>query len=140
MKKLVLICLVLSLISLCACKNNDKVTEPSNSPEATQGPTTDNNQPTDIEGGSVNQPDNDSEFETPIDVDDSFLNQDNGTEPSTTPTDPTEPSKPGDPSEPTEPKPTESPVVPTEPTTPPSGGNNGGQTGSKPIELPMIPG
>lgn len=129
MKKILLICVILSLLIVCGCKNNQtNNNEPVDTSGATQGATTGDNLPTETEGNSGNQPNNSPEFETPIDVDDSVLNQENVTEPSTTPTDPTEPST--------------TPTDPTEPVTDLTEGNNngGGQSGSGAIELPMIPG
>lgn len=143
MKKIVLICVVLSLLFICGCKNNETSnTNPVDATGAIQGVTTGDNLPTETEGNSGNQPNNNSEFETPIDVDDSFVEQEDVTEPSTTPTDPTEPGEPSqpvgtvDPTEPTQ------PVDPTEPTTNPTegNGNQGGLSDSGAIELPMIPG
>lgn len=128
--------LILSVVFIfCACKLGDtQTTEPDSVPSETSN-------------GSVDLTEKETiDWETPIDVDDSFVvdpapSADTPTDPSdetgpltTVPTsDPTNPADPTDPSE-TE-TPTDDPVEPTEqvPTKAP-----GSSTG--PIELPMIPG
>ncbi len=132
MKKIMILLLVLSLATLCACRNSiidnlpDSGKDPSN--------VTDSSAEDPTENATI-------EWETPIDIDDSFqqetedetdTTEDSATEPeveedpTTGENDPTQPSAPTDPVV-TEPDPTD--VEPTKP--------NGG---SKPIELPEIAG
>lgn len=140
MKKYLVLFVVLALMcALCACKSGDEnVTNPAVDPTATSG--------------SVNEPAEKVtiDWETPIDVDDSFI--DDSTDPIDKPTDPSDetgplttvdPTYPTDGSEdPTEAAPTTDPTEnpteadPTEPEVIPTKGT--GSSGA--IELPMIPG
>lgn len=149
MKKIIVILLVLSLVALCGCKEqtvpaNQTATKPGSSNADPETPTT---------VAPTKPIYSDFDWESEIDIDDSFLEENE-----TTPVDPqvTEPSA-SDPSEPkatdpsgsepqgttpqgsepqaTEPEATEPSATEPAPTTP----NKPGST-SKPIELPMIPG
>lgn len=154
MKKIPILLLIISLCLLCACKqanpdSNANTQDPSSDPKV--------NQETDPE----KMPEFD--WETPIDVDDSFQEVSDETDPVTEPdntdgdvepSDPvsepasngnqggtngkpqvTDPSEFEGPADATDPDPTED-ITPTEPepTAKPTTGNSG------PIELPMIPG
>lgn len=136
MKKIFCIALILSLFLLCACQNGrHKETEPSFAPTESGALTTDPTEQATID------------WETPIDVDDSFAEE---TTPVTeTPTEPETSNgetKPTDPSvKPTEPSnPTEGPAEPTEAPTEAPGNNTEPvptkPSGSGPIELPFISG
>lgn len=139
MKKLIILTVILSLVLLCGCNpagkdattTNPSVTDPASEPSGSE--------PT----GGANQETNPIDWETPIDIDDSFLDQPEETDPSESQA--TEP----DATDPTESTPSDS-----EPSVPEEGGNEGGAEGgsnseqpqppsgnsSKPIELPMISG
>lgn len=130
MRKILVLVLVLSVFLLCACQNgNNDETQPVSSPTESEVGAADPSEKATID------------WETPIDVDDSFAEEtDAPTEPSETSNGATEPStepsvKPTeDPTETADPgeSPTEA-VQPTEPVpTKPFG--------SGPIELPMVPG
>ena len=138
MKKILIICMVFMLLALCACRGNvadptdPGVSQPANATEPNEN---DGTEPT---GGG----DTDS-WETPIDVDDSF-NEDDLQEPTSTeapsnpttsadPTDPTDPTEPSAPVETTKPT-TSSPTTPAEPE-PFEPTNKDGN-----IVLPLIPG
>lgn len=135
MKKLIVLIMLLSLVLLCGCNqaaNNENTTTAPNATDPTGAPA--GNETT----GGVGEPTDPIDWETPIDIDDSFIEEQpdetNPTEPGATEPGATEPdptqggtteSAPTEPeAEPTEP----APVKPTSP------------SGSKPIELPMIPG
>lgn len=141
MKKLFVLLLALSLLSLCACKNSVVDDLPDDVPDS-PGVTGENAaDPTD--GATI-------DWETPIDVDDFFNEElesdiDKPDDIVTDPADENEPtaadttgsqSKPTEPNAteptPTEPKPTQ--PAPTEPVETNRPGSSG------PIELPMIPG
>ncbi len=131
MKKLIILTVILSLVLLCGCNPADKdatttnpsVTDPASEPSGSE--------PT----GGANQETNPIDWETPIDIDDSFLDQPEETDPSESQATEPDASDPNatDPA-PTEPTPTNPTPSEPEPTKP------SGSTGSKPIELPMIPG
>ena len=146
MKKLIVLTLILSLVLLCGCNpagngattTNPNETDPASEPAGSEptGGTAETTQPID--------------WETPIDIDDSFLEQNGETDPSESqPTEPgaTEPNvtdpDPTDPN-PTDPTPTETDPTNPDPTEPdptdPEPTKPSGTTGSKPIELPMVPG
>ncbi len=139
MKKLLIICLALSLLLLAGCKVNVNV--PAGDPIGTQAPT-DNQNPTDdvtepANGDSTEVGGDKEEFETPIDVDDDYVagNPSDPTTPSATDPSVTNPANPTEPVEPTE------PTEPTEPagsTEPPATSVTDPNTGA--IQLPMIPG
>lgn len=136
MKKLIVLTLILSLVLLCGCNpagkgattTNPDVTDPASEPAGSE-PTSG--------AAETTQP---IDWETPIDIDDSLLDQpeetnpseSQATEPSATKPNVTDPD-PTDPN-PTNPDPTEPDPTDPEPTKP------SGATGSKPIELPMVPG
>ena len=150
MKKILIICMVLMLLALCACRGNvatdptdPGVSQPTNATEPIEN---DGTEPTG--GGDTGS------WETPIDVDDSF-NKDDLQEPTsteaasdpTTPADPTEPEE--TPTEPSAPAETTKPTTPapTTPAEPEPTQPTEGSTDDKPvvnpdgsIPLPMIPG
>ena len=149
MKKILILLLIVSLCLLCACNNSGTQDPTGTDPQVNQG----------------TEPDNkpDFDWETPIDVDDSFQDVSDETDPITDPANTDGDVEPSDPvSEPTsngnqggsnnkpqisnptefegetdvtDPDPTEN-TTPTEPepTAKPTTGNSGA------IELPMIPG
>lgn len=131
MKKLIILTVILSLVLLCGCNpagkdattTNPSVTDPASEPSGSE--------PT----GGANQETNPIDWETPIDIDDSFLDQPEETDPSESQATEPDASDPNatDPA-PTEPTPTNPAPSEPDPTKP------SGSTGSKPIELPMIPG
>ena len=130
MKKLLVLLLALSLVMLCGCKNADQndVVDPTAESNGTGSEITD---PTE----NVTY-----DWETPIDIDDSFL-QETEDEESTEPEneeDPTAAESSAGQNEPTQPNPTE--PSPTEPEPDVTVSQPTGSTGSKPIELPMVPG
>jgi len=133
MKKLIVLIIVLSVVLLCGCNkapSGDANTTTPNSNAST-------NKPTENESGnSVGETTKPIDWETPIDIDDSFSEiQPEVTDPAAS--EPTEPSV-SDPFAATEPSATE--PTATEPTaTEPQPTKPSGYT-SKPIELPMIPG
>lgn len=139
MKKLIVLLLILSLVLLCGCQNAGNGDATTTAPSATDP----------VGSGNANgtvETTKPIEWETPIDIDDSFqqtepsepaaseTTEPSATEPGATQPDTTEPTA----SEPTvsepaatDPAPTESAPADPEPTNP---------FGSKPIELPMVPG
>lgn len=132
----VVLCL---LLVLCACKSgNNEATNPVTEPSASDSEVV---KPT--ENVTI-------DWETPIDVDDSFL--EDPTEPGDTPVDPSDETGPlttVDPSNPTDPsvEPTDAPQATDAPTSdPPEATEPAEQIPTKPsgssgaIELPMIPG
>lgn len=136
MKKLIVILAVLSLMTLCACKGDvhfeiDNTTDPQGTPVVTDpsATTPDNTDP--VEDATT------GDWETPIDIDDSFQPEDD-----VTTTDATEPEStdPNDETEPTTSEPTTAATEPeqTEPATEPEVTSR--PIGSGPIELPPIPG
>lgn len=143
MKRLIVILMIISVVILCGCKTASN-TGIDNTVASTNGNTT---QIQDSRPGS-NEPTNNSEFdnidwESPIDVDESFSDIDVPSQP-TEATEPTDGTTPTDPSEtdPTEVPPAASETDPSEPeaTKPQSkpGISTDPDTGA--IQLPMIPG
>ena len=131
MKKILLLLLVLSIATLCACRNSviddlpDDVIDPTSASDPSENEVTD--------------------WETPIDIDDSF-EQNTEDEIDTTEGDPTEPVDVTEPTtgettapqnQPTQPSVTE-PVITDPVVTEPVETTRPGSSG--PIELPMIPG
>ena len=135
MKKLIVLIMVLSLVLLCGCKATIDVDLKETNPNGTKPTGESTNQET---TGNANEATDPIDWETPIDIDDSFIeeqpNETNPTEAGTTEPGATEP----DPTQAgtTEPAPTEPEAEPTEPALP----KPTSPSGSKPIELPMIPG
>lgn len=130
MKRLLVLLLALSLVMLCGCKNADH--------NDVVDPTAESNGA----GSEIADPTENVtyDWETPIDIDDSFL-QETEDEESTEPEneeDPTEAESTAGQNEPTQPNPTE--PAPTDPEPDVTVSQPTGSTGSKPIELPMVPG
>lgn len=135
MKRVLVVLLIVSLLVLCGCGTSGKKQDTTNGPAnsgATQPGTSD---VTTGDQSAVTDPSID--WETPIDIDDSFDEIEGGevTDPSD-PVDPSDPTEVPDPSDPTDPQVTDPQPTDPKPTTPPAtGGSKDG-----PIELPMIPG
>lgn len=133
MKKLIVLIMVLSLVALCGCKATIDVDMKDTNPSNTKPSGGSTNQET---TGKVDEPTNPIDWETPIDIDDSFVEEQ---------PDETKPTEPGS-TEPdatqagtSEPAPTEPDTSETEPSEP-APTKPSSSSGSKPIELPMIPG
>lgn len=129
MKKLIVLIMVLSLVVLCGCNqaaNNESTTTAPNVTDPASNETT----------GGVGEPTNPIDWETPIDIDDSFVEEQpdetKPTEPGATEPDATQAGT-------SEPAPTEPDTSETEPSEP-APTKPSSSSGSKPIELPMIPG
>ncbi len=134
MKKILVLVLIFSVFLLCACQNgSNNETQPAGSPTESEAGTAEPSEQVSID------------WETPIDVDDSFAEEtDAATEA------PAEPSESNaEATEPLSSEPTEPSVKPTEATDPTEGPTEAPQptepvptkpSGSGPIELPMIPG
>lgn len=146
MKKIIVLIMILSVVILCGCKSTSNTgTENNVVPTNANGTATQDSQPANNEKPADSEFDN-IDWESPIDVDESFLENNESTEPTET-TDPTEGTTPADPSETDPADPTDIPPVPSDPapsepdTTKPEpepGINKDPNTGA--IELPMIPG
>lgn len=139
MKKIIILFVILSLVAMCGCKATVDVTNPTTKPVTPSGNT---ETPTTV--APTNPSFDDIDWESEIDVDESFLAENDPTDPQET--EPTEPgnseptsgaTEPGA-SEPTASEPGNSEPVATEPevTAPPKPVTN--PDGA--IELPMIPG
>lgn len=146
MKKILIICIVIMMSALCACRGNvanstdPGVSQPTNATDPV------GNDGTEPAGGVDTDP-----WEVPIDVDDSF-NEDDLQEPTSTeaPSDPTsagetsDPTTPADPTEPSAPAETTATTTPAEPDpTQPTEGSVNDKPVVNPdgsIDLPMIPG
>ena len=133
MKKMIVLIMVLSLVVLCGCKATIDVDLKDTNPSNTKPSGGSTNQET---TGKVDEPTNPIDWETPIDIDDSFVEEH---------PDETKPTEPGA-TEPgatqagtSEPAPTEPDTSETEPSEP-APSKPSSSSGSKPIELPMIPG
>ena len=136
MKRLIVLLLILSLVLLCGCQNAGNGDATTTAPSATD--------PVGSEPANGTESTTDPiEWETPIDIDDSFQQEDpentdpaasEATEPDTTDPDATEP----DTTEPAVTDPTETDPVTTEPVS--TDPEPTSPSGSNPIELPMIPG
>lgn len=138
MKKMIVLIMVLSLVVLCGCKATIDVDLKDTNPSNTKPSGGSTNQET---TGKVDEPTNPIDWETPIDIDDSFVEEQPD---ETKPTEPgaTEPgaTEPGATQAGTsEPAPTEPDTSETEPSEP-APTKPSSSSGSKPIELPMIPG
>lgn len=133
MKKLIVLIMVLSLVALCGCKATIDVDMKDTNPSNTKPSGGSTNQET---TGKVDEPTNPIDWETPIDIDDSFVEEQpdetKPTEPGATEPDATQAGT-------SEPAPTEPDTSETEPSEP-APSKPSSSSGSKPIELPMIPG
>lgn len=133
MKKLIVLIMVLSLVVLCGCKATIDVDLKDTNPSNTKPSGGSTNQET---TGKVDEPTNPIDWETPIDIDDSFVEEQpdetKPTEPGATEPDATQAGT-------SEPAPTEPDTSETEPSEP-APSKPSSSSGSKPIELPMIPG
>ena len=133
MKKLIVLIMVLSLVVLCGCKATIDVDMKDTNPSNTKPSGGSTNQET---TGKVDEPTNPIDWETPIDIDDSFVEEQpdetKPTEPGATEPDATQAGT-------SEPAPTEPDTSETEPSEP-APSKPSSSSGSKPIELPMIPG
>lgn len=133
MKKLIVLIMVLSLVVLCGCKATIDVDMKDTNPSNTKPSGGSTNQET---TGKVDEPTNPIDWETPIDIDDSFVEEQpdetKPTEPGATEPDATQAGT-------SEPAPTEPNTSETEPSEP-APSKPSSSSGSKPIELPMIPG
>lgn len=137
MKRLIVLLLILSLVLLCGCQNAGNGDVTTTAPSATDPV---GSEPANGTEGTTNP----IEWETPIDIDDTFQQTEpsepaasEATEPGTTEPTATEPTA----TEPTATEPTATDPAATEPApTDPKPTTPSGSTGSKPIELPMIPG
>lgn len=137
MKKLIVILAVLSLMTLCACKGDvhfeiDNTTDPQGTPVVTDPSATTPDNTDSVEDATT------GDWETPIDIDDSFQPEDEETT-----TDATEPEStdPNDETEPTTSEPTTAATEPeqTEPeTSEPETTKKTNSSGA--IELPFISG
>ena len=142
--------MVIMLLGLCGCRGN-VATDPID-PGASQP--ANNTEPVDHNGTEPTGGGNTDSWETPIDVDDSF-NEDDLQVPTATeaPSDPTsagetsDPTTPADPTEPTEPSVPAETTKPTTPSEPEPTQPTEGSVNDKPvvnpdgsIDLPMIPG
>lgn len=132
MKKLIVLLAVLSLMTLCACKGDvhfeiEDSTDPQTDPVVTDPAVTDPDDTDPVENVTS------GDWETPIDVDDSFQPEDDVTTGGATEPEATNPN------EETEPEPSVEPTsAATEPATEPEVTSR--PIGSGPIELPPIPG
>lgn len=133
MKKMIVLIMVLSLVVLCGCKATIDVDLKDTNPSNTKPSGGSTNQET---TGKVDEPTNPIDWETPIDIDDSFVEEQpdetKPTEPGATEPDATQAGT-------SEPAPTEPDTSETEPSEP-APSKPSSSSGSKPIELPMIPG
>lgn len=141
MKRVLVILLIVSLLALCGCGTSGQKLDPTNAP--TNSGATEPGASDATTGNQSTVTDPAIDWETPIDIDDSFTEPegDEVTEPAATnptePSDENDPTEAQDPSEPTKPQVTEPQPTDPKPTTPPA---TGGSNGKGPIELPMIPG
>lgn len=141
MKKIFAVLMIISVLVLCGCGTSGQKLDPTNDPTKSGATEPGNDDVTTGDQSTVTDPIID--WETPIDIDDSFTETESGEETDPSVTDPTEPgdetdpTEAQDPSEPTKPQVTEPQPTDPKPTTPPVIGD---LNGSGPIELPMIPG